>query len=59
MDKPKNVIRRVGKSFRLIDFHIFNKQGEIYSDDDASSVDSSEKVTKWNDDPENFVIQIS
>ena len=57
MDKQKNVIKRVGKSFRLIDFHIFNRQGEIYSDDD-SSIDSSDKVSKWDDDPENFIIQM-
>ena len=43
-------------NFRLIDFHIFNKQGEIYSDDD-SSVDSNE-ASKWNNDPENFIIQM-
>ena len=57
MDKPKKYIIKRWKIFRLIDFHIFNKQ-EKYSDDDASSVDSSEKVSKWNDDPENFVIQM-
>ena len=57
MEKSKNVIKRVGKSFRLIDFHIFNRKGEIHSDDD-SSIDSSEKVSKWNDDPENFIIQM-
>ena len=57
MEKSKNVIKRVGKSFRLIDFHMFNRQGEIHSDDD-SSIDSSEKASKWNDDPENFIIQM-
>ena len=56
MEKTKNVIKRVGKSFRLIDFHIFNRQGEIYSDDDSS--DDNNEASKWNNDPENFIIQM-
>ena len=52
----KTIIKRVGKSFRLIDFHIFNQKGELFNKDDELSDDSDEQ-TKWNQ-PENFIIQM-
>ena len=33
MTKIKRVVQ--GKSFRLIDFHIFNKKGELGCDEDS------------------------
>ena len=47
-----------GKSFRLIDFHIFDQQIKPEQDSDDSSTDShKEKSTKSNE-PKNFVIQM-
>ena len=48
MPKIKRVVQ--GKSFRLIDFHIFNKRGDIVSDEDSEGSDTN--------DVENFIIQM-
>ena len=52
MSKIKRVVQ--GKSFRLIDFHIFNKKGDL--SDEIDSDDSDEKINF--NDPENFIIQM-
>ena len=52
----KTVIKRVGKSFRLIDFHIFNQKGDLFKNDDSLSEDSDDQ-SKWTEQ-ENFIIQM-
>ena len=52
MTKIKRVVQ--GKSFRLIDFHIFNKKGDI--DAEIDSDDSDEKVNF--NEKDNFIIQM-
>ena len=52
----KTIIKRVGKSFRLVDFHIFNRKGELFKNDDSMSEDSDDQA-KWNEQ-ENFIIQM-
>ena len=52
MTKIKRVVQ--GKSFRLIDFHIFNKKGDI--DAEIDSDDSDEKVNS--NEKDNFIIQM-
>ena len=49
----KTIIKRVGKSFRLVDFHIFNRKGELFKNDDSMSEDSDDQA-KWNEQ-ENFI----
>ena len=56
MEKNKNIIKKTGKSFRLIDFHVFNKKGDLFSNEDSSSDESDGKVN-W-DENENFIIQM-
>ena len=52
----RTVIKRVGKSFRLIDFHIFNQKGDLFQNEDSMSEESDDQ-SKWNQQ-ENFVIQM-
>ena len=42
----KTVIKRVGKSFRLIDFHIFNQKGDLFQNGENS--EDSDDQAKWN-----------
>ena len=51
----KTVIKRVGKSFRLIDFHIFNQKGDLFPNGENS--EDSDDQAKWNQ-PETFIIQM-
>ena len=43
----KTVIKRVGKSFRLIDFHIYNQKGDLFQNEDSLSEDSDDQQCEW------------
>ena len=61
--KTHTIKRKItGKSFRLIDFHFFNKRGSLDSDTESTEEEGEEedqdiKKTKW-DEKEIFIIQM-